>query len=195
MGQHVDQWPHLLVSAGVEHRCQASHTARVYRLEINDTAVCLTDQDLGGKGKKKGVVLSPAQAEALSAVTSCLKVLTVNAGCAYQLARSGCIGVLVKVMECRHLVARRGARTILGIPSDSSLSAWVSRTTHTKATISRRQQSYIERGLSSCVYVYYGMERDVLACFLGCCDPNCCHTDPITCSMRNAEGVLQVTLL
>lgn len=77
-------------------------------------------QESGGKSKKKAMELTPAQEDAVYAVTTCLKVLTVNSACAYRLARSGCAGLLVKLLECSHLVSRRAARTILGVPSRTS---------------------------------------------------------------------------
>jgi hypothetical protein len=74
-----------------------------------------TGQETGGKGKKKAMSLTSAQEESLYIVTGCLRVLTVNAACAFRLARSGCVDVLVKTLQCSNLVSRRAARTILGM--------------------------------------------------------------------------------
>lgn len=67
-----------------------------------------------GRGKKKGSAMTPEQQNAFDAVTSCLKVLTVNPLCSHRLVRSGCLPTLLSLTQGSNLLSRRSARTIIG---------------------------------------------------------------------------------
>lgn len=65
------------------------------------------------RSKKKGLFLDPDQVCALSAITGVIKILTVNAACAFRLARTGCLPYLLLLKDHSSLPLRRNCEMIL----------------------------------------------------------------------------------
>eukprot|EP00892_Ulva_mutabilis_P008068 jgi/Ulvmu1/5633/UM023_0173.1 len=72
-----------------------------------------SESALSGKAKKKGPVLDPDQIDALAAMTGALKILTVNAACAFRVARTGCLPLLLQLKDHTSLPLRRNCQMIL----------------------------------------------------------------------------------
>lgn len=66
-----------------------------------------------GKSKKKGPALGSDQVHALEAITGVLKILTVNAACAYRVARTGCLPSLLLLKDHSSLPLRRNCQMIV----------------------------------------------------------------------------------
>lgn len=66
-----------------------------------------------GKTKKKGPVLDSDQVHTLGAITELLKILTVNAACAFRVARTGCLPSVLLLKDHSCLPLRRNCQMIL----------------------------------------------------------------------------------